>query len=110
MLYSAIIRIIKSEPQRGCGITAFVRELRRVMSVFRCYALGERGRIVAGENIEGDSLATVMEHGWQFVKSVPAVHNADGLEIWQGAAKLFSTAPDVFGSNLPTAAQQIHAA
>lgn len=66
------------------------------MSIFRCYAIGQCGRIVAGENIESDSLSKVIELGWQFVKSVPAIHQADGLEIWQGRTKLFSTAPDVF--------------
>jgi hypothetical protein len=80
------------------------------MSIFRCYALGERGRIVAGENIEADSLATVMERGWQFVRSVPDIHRAVGLEIWQGKTRLFSTAPDIFAPIMPAADRQIRAA
>lgn len=51
---------------------------------------------MAGENIEGDSLASVMDPEWQIVASVPAAYRAKGLEIWQGKAKLFSTVSEVF--------------
>lgn len=78
------------------------------MSVFRCYALDERERIVAGENIEAESLASVTEPGWQFVASVPTEYHATGLEIWQGGKKLFSTAPNVFADNLPTVDDHAH--
>ena len=66
------------------------------MPNFRCYALDGRGRIVVGEYIEADTLASAIDLGWQFVASVPAADQANGLEIWQGGARLFSTAPNIF--------------
>jgi hypothetical protein len=65
------------------------------MQIFRCYALNERGSIVAAENIEGLELSAIIEAGWSFVASRPAgVAGAGaGLEVWQGSNRLFSTSP-----------------
>lgn len=65
------------------------------MPIFRCYALDGTGRIVSGKDIEADTFASAIDQGWQFVASVPAA-NQNGLEIWQGDKKLFSTAPNIF--------------
>jgi hypothetical protein len=63
------------------------------MQIFRCYALNERGSIVAAENFEGLELSAIIEAGWSFVASRPASAAGAGLEVWQGRQRLFSTSP-----------------
>jgi hypothetical protein len=63
------------------------------MQIFRCYALNERGSIVAGEYIEGTDLPAVIEAGWTFVRSYGHDRAETGLEVWQGSNRLFSTCP-----------------
>lgn len=61
------------------------------MSIFRCYALDERERIVAREDIECIDLAAATQAGWAFVTARPSEAERKGLEIWCGRTLLFST-------------------
>jgi hypothetical protein len=63
------------------------------MQIYRCYALNERGSIVAAENIEGLELSAAIAAGWSFVTSRSSCATGAGLEVWQGSNRLFSTCP-----------------
>ena len=71
------IRIIISDRPMRPGVK---------VQIFRCYALDEKGSIVAAENIEADDLTAATGAGWQFVAAQNAAfrHSSHGLEIWQG--------------------------
>jgi hypothetical protein len=61
------------------------------METFRCYALDERGTIIAAEHIEAEDRASAIKAGWEFVTTVNSPGEGRGLEIWQNTTKIFPT-------------------